>query len=105
MSSMYGMNGSMNWRVSVDDEMSMLVEWWIVYGMMNERYWDGIEWKWSDGWYEMSEWIEEWEMGDNEGMSVIEWWKRNGRWNELKWGDECDEWKWDGNEWRVKYVK
>ena len=53
----------------------------------------------------MSEWIEEWEMGDNEGMSVIEWWKRNGRWNELKWGDECDEWKWDGNEWRVKYVK
>ena len=42
---------------------------------MNEWYWDGIEWKWSDGWDEMSEWSEEWEMDDNE-----EWvWKSDER--------------------------
>ena len=50
--------------------------------MMKEWYWHGIKWKWSDGWDEMSEWSEEWEMGDNEGMSVIEWWKKNGIGNE-----------------------
>ena len=73
--------------------------------MMNEWWWHGIEWKWSDGWDEMSEWSEEWEMVDNEGMNVIEWWKRNGIGKEMKWGDECDGWKWDDNEWIVKYVK